>query len=94
MATQSIEKKTFWTPKRVARMAIFIALAAVGALIKFSSPTGTVALDAAPGFFSAVAFGWLEGGIVAVFGHILTAATTGFPLGLPIHLVIAAEQFL
>lgn len=86
--------KTFWKPRRVARMAIFTALAAVGALIKFPSPTGTVALDSAPGYFSAIAFGWLEGGIVAALGHLLTAATTGFPLGLPIHLIIAVEQFL
>ena len=86
--------KTYWTPRRVARMAIFIALAAVGALIKIPSPTGTVALDSAPGYFSAVSFGWLEGGIVGGFGHLLTAATTGFPLGLPIHFIIAIEQFI
>ncbi len=84
----------FWSPRRTARMAIFIALAAVGALIKFPSPTGTVALDSAPGFFSAIAFGWLEGGIVAGLGHLLTAATTGFPLGIMLHAVIAGEQFL
>jgi len=98
MATQAVEQKTnptktFWSPRRVARMAIFTALAAVGAMIKIPSPTGTVALDAAPGYFSAVSFGWLEGGIVAALGHMLTAATTGFPLGLPIHLVVAGEQF-
>jgi uncharacterized membrane protein len=86
--------KTYWTPRRVARMAIFIALSAVGALIKIPSPTGTVALDSGPGYFSAISFGWLEGGIVAAFGHILTAATTGFPLSIPIHIVIAGEQFL
>ena len=95
MTTQTnILKKSFWTPRRVARMAIFIALAAVGAMIKIPSPTGTVALDAAPGYFSALAFGGVEGGIVAALGHILTAATAGFPLGLPIHIIIAAEQFL
>jgi riboflavin transporter len=92
--TTSYVAKTFWTPRRVARMAIFTALAAVGALIKIPSPTGTVALDSGPGYFSAVSFGWLEGGIVAALGHILTAATTGFPLTVPIHLIIAAEQFL
>lgn len=85
-------KKTYWTPRRVARMAIFVALSAVGALIKIPSPTGTVALDSCPGYFSAVAFGWLEGGIVAAIGHIFTAATTGFPLGVPIHILIAAEM--
>ncbi len=85
-------KKTYWTPRRVARMAIFVALSAVGALIKIPSPTGTVALDSCPGYFSAIAFGWLEGGIVAAIGHIFTAATTGFPLGVPIHILIAAEM--
>jgi uncharacterized membrane protein len=85
---------TYWTARRVARMAIFIALSAVGSLIKIPSPTGTVALDSGPGYFSAISFGWLEGGIVAAFGHILTAATTGFPLSIPIHLIIAVEQFL
>lgn len=86
--------RAFWTPRRVARMAIFIALAAVGALIKIPSPTGTVALDAAPGYFSAISFGWLEGGIVSLFGHLLTAATTGFPLGIPIHILVGFEQFV
>ncbi|HXL04966.1 MAG TPA: ECF transporter S component [Bacillota bacterium] len=85
-------KKTYWTPKRVARMAIFVALSAVGALIKIPSPTGTVALDSCPGYFSAIAFGWLEGGIVAAIGHIFTAATTGFPLSVPVHILIAAEM--
>lgn len=33
-------RKTYWTPRRVARMAIFVALSAVGALIKIPSPTG------------------------------------------------------
>ena len=95
MTTQiNILQKTFWTPRRAARMAIFIALAAVGAMIKIPSPTGTVALDAAPGYFSALAFGGVEGGIVAALGHMLTAATAGFPLGLPIHIIVAAEQFL
>jgi len=73
-------------------MAIFVALSAVGALIKIPSPTGTVALDSCPGYFSAIAFGWLEGGIVAAIGHIFTAATTGFPLSVPVHILIAAEM--
>ena len=58
-------KKEFWTVKRIARVAILIALSGVGALIKIPSPTGTVALDSAPGYFTAVAFGPVEGMIVA-----------------------------
>jgi len=86
------DKKVFWTSKRIARMAIFIAMSAVGAMVKVPSPTGTVALDAAFAFFSAVAFGWKEGAIVAALGHLLTALTTGFPLSMPMHLFIAFQM--
>ncbi|RLG11243.1 MAG: alpha-ribazole transporter, partial [Thaumarchaeota archaeon] len=54
----------FFTARRVARMAIFIALSVVGAFIKFPSPTGTVAMDSCPGFFSALTWGYIEGAIV------------------------------
>ena len=86
MAEEGITK--FWTPRRVARMAIFIALSVVGALIKIPSPTGTVAMDSCPGFFAVLPWGFLEGGIVIALGHIATAASVGFPLGI-LHLLIA-----
>ena len=86
------DRAIFWNSKRIARMAIFIAMSAVGAMVKVPSPTGTVALDAAFAFFSAVAFGWREGAIVAALGHMLTALTTGFPLGFPMHLFIAVQM--
>lgn len=79
-------------PRRIARIAIFIALSAVGALVKVPSPTGTVALDSCPGYFSAITFGVKEGCMVAALGHILTAAITGFPLGLPTHLYISMQM--
>ncbi|PKL89476.1 MAG: alpha-ribazole transporter [Ignavibacteriae bacterium HGW-Ignavibacteriae-2] len=86
------DKKKFWTPKRIARMSIFIAISAVGSMIKVPSPTGTVALDASIAYFSAIAFGWREGSIVAILGHILTALTTGFPLSFPLHIFIAFQM--
>ncbi len=86
------DKKAFWSSKRIARMAIFIAMSAVGSMVKVPSPTGTVALDAAFAFFSAIAFGWREGAIVAALGHILTALTTGFPLSFLMHLFIAVQM--
>ncbi|MFA7288520.1 MAG: ECF transporter S component [Melioribacteraceae bacterium] len=89
---KSHDKKEFWSSKRIARMSIFIAMSAVGAMIKVPSPTGTVALDAAFAFFAAIAFGWKEGIFVASLGHLLTALTTGFPLGLPMHLFIALQM--
>lgn len=85
-------KQPFFTPRRVARVAILVALSAVGAFIKIPSPTGTVALDAAPGYLAGSAFSTPEGAIVGSLGHLLSALTTGFPLGLPVHLLIAAEM--
>lgn len=84
----------FWNPQRIARVSIFIALSGVGALIKVPSPTGTVAMDSCPGYFSALSFGVVEGGSVAALGHVLSAATAGFPLGVPIHLFIAVQMAL
>lgn len=86
--TSKDERKVFFTARRIARMAIFIALSVVGAFIKIPSPTGTVAMDSCPGFFSALAWGYLEGGIVIALGHIATAASVGFPLGI-LHILIA-----
>jgi uncharacterized membrane protein len=84
--------KSFWNVKRVAIIAIFIALSAVGALIKIPSPIGTIGLDSAPGFFAALAFGSIEGMIVIGIGHILSAAVIGFPLSIPIHIFIACQM--
>lgn len=73
-------------------MAIFIALSAVGAMVKIPSPLGTVAFDSAPGYFCAIAFGGLEGAVVIALGHLLTSGVVGFPMGIPMHLAIAVEM--
>jgi len=82
-------KLSAWNVKRLSIMAIFIALSAVGALIKIPSPVGTIGMDSAPGFFVALAFGGLTGAIVIAFGHLISAAYIGFPFTIPIHLYIA-----
>lgn len=77
------------TTRQLALMAIFIALSAVGSLVKIPSPVGSVALDSAPGFFAAIGFGPLVGFVVIAIGHLLTSMIVGFPLTLPVHLAIA-----
>ncbi|MDQ7992188.1 MAG: ECF transporter S component [Propionicimonas sp.] len=76
--------------RQLAVMAIFIALSAVGSLVKIPSPVGSVGLDSAPGFFAALAFGPWVGFVVIAVGHLLGSAIVGFPLTLPVHLAIAA----
>lgn len=85
-------KKSNWSVKRIAIMAIFIALSAVGAMIKIPSPIGSIGLDSFPGFFCALAFGFPEGAIIVAIGHILSAAVTGFPLTIPFHIAIALSM--
>lgn len=45
-----------------------------------------------PVFFAALYLGPLAGAIVASVGHILTSLSSGFPLTLPIHLIITIEM--
>lgn len=80
--------------RKLAIMAIFIALSAVGSLIKIPSPLGSIGLDSAPGFFAAVAFGGWVGFAVIAVGHLLSAAIVGFPLTLPVHLAVAVGMGL
>ena len=68
---------------------MLIALSAVGALIKIS---GTIALDSMPGFFAALFLGPSAGALVGALGHLLTAATSGFPMSLPMHLFLMVEM--
>lgn len=80
--------------KQVAYAAIFIALSAVGAMIKIPSPVGTIGLDSGPGYFCGLAFGYRMGTLVVFVGHLLTAGLVGFPLGIPIHIFIGVQLAL
>lgn len=80
--------------RKLAIMAVFIALSAAGSFVKIPSPLGSVGLDSAPGFFTAIAFGGWMGFIVIAVGHLLGSGIVGFPLTLPVHLAIAAGMGL
>lgn len=80
---------TTFSARRLAIMAALIALSAVGSFIKIPGPLGSIALDAAPGFFAALGFGAWPGFLVIAIGHLLSASLTGFPLSLPVHIAIA-----
>ncbi len=73
--------------------AIMIALSFVLAFVKVPSPTGSVALDALPAFALAGILGPVYGGIVGFFGHIATAANSGFFLGVHSHILIGLIMF-
>lgn len=79
--------------KSVVVVAVFVALAAAGGLLKMPSPVGSIALDSAPGFFVAGFFSPLLGGIVGAAGHLASAGVAGFPLAVA-HILIAVLQFV
>ncbi|WP_125707742.1 ECF transporter S component [Companilactobacillus zhongbaensis] len=71
--------------KKMTLTAILLALCIVGANIKIM---GSVALDSFPAFFGALALGPVAGAFIGLFGHLVSALLSGFPLTLPVHLII------
>lgn len=74
---------------KLVRSGLLIGLSFVGSLIKIPSLLGTPAMDSLPGYFAAAALSVQEGAVIASLGHLATATGAGFPLGLPVHLLIA-----
>jgi uncharacterized membrane protein len=80
------------TTRTAITIVVFVALSCVGALVKIPSPVGSIALDSSPGYFAAAYFNPLVGGLIGFLGHLASAATAGFPLGLW-HLFVACHMF-
>src|SRR5260370_5318719 len=78
--------------KDVVVVVIFTIASAAFSIIKLPGPVGSIALDSFPGFFSALYFSPLLGGIIGCLGHLASAATGGFPLGLA-HFLVALTMF-
>lgn len=77
------------TTIKLVYIAMFIALSFIGSLIKIQ---GTIALDSMSAFFASLYLGPAAGAIVGALGHLFTAFTSGFPLTIPIHLVIMLQM--
>ncbi|MFD6438788.1 ECF transporter S component [Peribacillus sp. NPDC060186] len=77
--------------RKISTIAIFIALSAVGAMIKVPSPIGSIALDSFPALLAAVILSPVSGAIVAGLGHIISAFIGGMTLG-PFHFLIMVEM--
>lgn len=73
--------------KQMVTMAALIAMSYIGAQIKIQ---GSIAFDALPAFLAAIILSPVAGAIVGIFGHLVSALTSGFPMTLPVHLMIAA----
>lgn len=81
----NVDKVSVDNIKVITRSGLLIALSAIGAMIKIQ---GTIAFDSMPGYFAALFINPIAGGFVAGLGHLLTSITSGFPLTLPMHLML------
>lgn len=71
--------------KNLVLASLFIALSFIGANIKIMQ---TIAFDSMPAFLGTLILGPFYGAIIGALGHFLTALTSGFPLTVPVHIVI------
>lgn len=75
--------------RRLTTVGMLLALSYLGSLIKIPTPVGTTAFDSAPAYFSGLLLGGSWGALVGFAAHLFTALVSGFPLSLPVHLVVA-----
>ena len=75
--------------KKLTITALFIAISFIGANVNLF---GTIAFDSLPAFLAALLLGPWYGATIGFLGHFFTALMSGFPLSLPLHLVIAAAM--
>lgn len=80
-----------YSTKKLATLAILLALCVIGANIKI---LGSIALDSFPAFVGAVVLGPFAGALLGFFGHMISAMLAGFPNTLPIHLIIGVLMAL
>lgn len=77
--------------KNLILCALFIAISFVGANIKIM---GSIAFDSMAGFLGALVLGPAYGAAIGALGHFLTALTSGFPLTLPVHIIVMLDMAL
>ena len=81
--------------KQIVLLALFISMSVVGGYIKIPNPiTSSIAFDSLAAYLSALLLGGIPGALVAFLGHMASAALGGFPLTLPIHILIGIEMGL
>ncbi|TMU87312.1 ECF transporter S component [Bacillus sp. BHET2] len=79
--------------KTLLTLSLFLALSAIGGMVKIPAVIGSVALDSMPALLVASLYNGRKGAIVAGGGHIISSMYAGFPLG-PLHILIAVEMAL
>lgn len=86
-------KKNLGKTKFIVLMGLLIAMSVVGGEIKLPNPiTSSIAFDSLPAFLGALILGGIPGAIVGFLGHLASAAFGGFPLTVPVHILVAFQM--
>lgn len=80
--------------RKLVLIALFVAISYIGALIKLPGPMSTIALDSFAGYLAGLVLGGTYGGFVALIAHLFVSMTSGFPLSVPVHVIISIMMFL
>lgn len=78
--------KNLTKTQKIVFCALLIALSYLGSMVKIF---GSVALDALPAYFGALFLGGPVGALVGAIGHLFSAALSGFPMTIPMHILVA-----
>lgn len=78
--------KSKFNLRNIVLIGLLIAISAIGSNIKILN---SIAFDSMPAYLTAILIGPISAAIVAIFGHLLTALTSGFPLSLPVHIIVS-----
>lgn len=79
--------------RKLVLIALFLAISYLGAFIKIPGPAQSIALDSFSGYLGGLVLGGVYGGFIGSLGHIFTSMVSGFPLSLPVHMIISAMMF-
>lgn len=86
-------KKNLRSTKFIVIMGLFIGMSIVGGYIKLPNPvTSSIAMDSFPAFAASLILGGIPGAIIGFLAHMMSAAIGGFPMTLPIHLLIGTQM--
>lgn len=71
--------------------AILIAISVILANFPIFS---SIALDSMPAFVGGIIVSPVVGGVIGLLAHLFVSLRTGFPLSLPVHILVALEMFI
>ncbi|MDM0947743.1 ECF transporter S component [Clostridium perfringens] len=84
------------TPKssEVRKLCFSAILIAISVILANFPIFSSIALDSMPAFVGGIIISPVVGGIIGLLAHLFVALRTGFPLSLPVHILVALEMFV